>query len=98
MKWRNGKPHAFNEVQTMKKIYKPVGWCAVFAFWLLGALLLLKIWNYQKSLPDPLGSYIEFAVMFLVTFYVLALFLIKHCVDWFLCRCGFSMDTNRSFQ
>ena len=72
----------------MKEITRTVGWCAVFGFWILGAFLLLKIWNYQKSLPDPLGSYIEFSVMFVVTFYVLVLFPIKHCVDWFLCRCG----------
>ena len=82
----------------MKKMQKPIGWCAVFVFWVLGAFLLLKIWNYQKSLPDPLGSYIEFSVMFVVTFYVLVLFPIKHCVDWFLCRCGLSADTNQSFQ
>jgi len=58
-----------------------VGGCTIFAFRGLGALLLLKIWIYQKSLPDPLGSCIEFAVIFLVTFYVLALFPIKHCVE-----------------
>jgi len=81
----------------MKEITRTVGWCAVFAIWALGASLLLKIWNYQKSLPDPLGSYIEFAVMFVVTFYVLALFPIKHCVDWLLCRCGFCEETSRSF-
>ena len=82
----------------MKRIKKPVGLCIVFTFRILGAFLLLKIWNYQKSLPDPFGAYIEFAVMFLVTFYVLALFPIKHCVDWFLCRCGLFEDRNRSFQ
>jgi len=72
----------------MKEITRTVGWCTVFVFWVMGAFLLLKIWNYQKSLPDPLASYIEFSVMFVVTFYVLVLFPIKHCVDWFLCRCG----------
>jgi CDGSH-type Zn-finger protein len=36
--------------------------------------------------------------MFVVTFYVLALFPIKHCVDWLLCRCGLSEETSRSFQ
>jgi hypothetical protein len=82
----------------MKTMQRPVGWCAVFALWVLGAFLLLKIWNYQKSLPDPIGSYTEFTVMLLVTFYVLALFPIKHCVDSFLCRCGFSTDTNHSFR
>jgi hypothetical protein len=82
----------------MKRIRKPVGWCTVFSFWLLGAVFLREIWNYQKSLPDPLGSYIEFTIMFLVTFYVLALFPIKHCVDWFLCRCGLFAGTNENFQ
>ncbi len=82
----------------MKKMQKPLCWCSGFAFWILGAFLLLKIWNYQKSLPDPLGSYIEFSIMFLVTFYFLALFPIKHCVDWFLCHCGLFEETSRSFQ
>ncbi|MGO9311712.1 MAG: hypothetical protein ACLQDI_03135 [Syntrophobacteraceae bacterium] len=58
-----------------------VGGCTIFALWGLGAFLLLKIWIYQESLPDPLGSCIEFAVMFPVAFYVLALFPIKHCVE-----------------
>jgi len=81
----------------MKEITRTVGWCAVFVFWILGAFLLLKIWDYQKALPDPLGSYIEFSVMFVVTFYVLVLFPIKHCVDWFLSRYGLSADTNQDF-
>ena len=70
----------------MQKTKKIMGWCAVIIFWVSGAVLLWRIWNYQKSLPDPIGSYIEFSVMFLVTFYVLALFPIKSCVDWFLNR------------
>ena len=70
----------------MQKTKKTMGWCAVIIFWVLGAVLLWRIWNYQKSLPDPIGSYIEFAVMFLVTFYVLALFPIKSFVDWLLNR------------
>jgi hypothetical protein len=82
----------------MQRIQKPIGWCTVFVFWILGALLLLKIWNYQKSLPDPIGSYIEFTIMFLVTFYVLALLPIKHCVDWFFCRCGLLADSNGGLQ
>ena len=82
----------------MKKMTKTVGWCAVFALWALGALLLRKIWIYQKSLPDPLGSYIEFLVMFLITFHVLTLLPIKRCVDWFLCRSGLVEQTNRGFQ
>ncbi len=81
----------------MKKIYKSVRWCVVFALWVPGAFLLLKIWNYQKSLPDPLGSYIEFSIMFLATFYVLGLFPIKRCVDWFWWHCGLSAVTNQDF-
>ncbi len=98
MKLHSGRRHTLSEEQTMKKRRRPVGWCAVFVFWVLGAFLLLKIWNYQKSLLDPLGSYIEFSVMFVVTFYVLVLFPIKHCVDRILCRFGLSTDTNQSFQ
>jgi hypothetical protein len=79
----------------MQKIRRTLGWCSVFIFWAWGAVLLWQIWNYQKSLSDPIGSYIEFAIMFLVTFYVLALFPIKSCVDWFLCRCGLSAVTNQ---
>ncbi len=51
-----------------------------FASEFLALSLLLKMWSWQESLPDPLGSYIEFSVMFLLTFYVLALLPIKHCV------------------
>ncbi len=72
----------------MQKIVKSVDWCAVFAFWILGAFALLKMWKFATSLPDPLGSYIEVTVMFLSTLYVLALFPIKHCVDWIFGRCG----------
>ncbi|MGO9019989.1 MAG: hypothetical protein ACLQVJ_16760 [Syntrophobacteraceae bacterium] len=82
----------------MKKITRTVGWCAVFAFWAFGALFLRQIWIYLKSLPDPLGSYIEFSIMFLVTFYVLALLPIKHCVDRFLCRSGLVEKTSQGFQ
>lgn len=91
------KDDPFSEVDTMQRISKPLGWCTVFAFWVFGAFLLRALWNYQKTLPDPLGSYIEFALMFLVTFYVLAIFPIKRCVDWFLCRCRL-LETNESFQ
>lgn len=79
----------------MKTIRALIGWCVAFALWVLGALLLLKIWNYQKSLSDPLGSYIEFSIMFLTTFYILALVAIKHCLDWFFCRCGLIGETGR---
>ncbi len=78
----------------MKKMRKPLGWCAVFIFWGLGALLLWRIWDYQKSLPDSLGSYIEFTVIFLVTFYGLALFPIKYCVDRFCSLFGLPLVTN----
>lgn len=55
--------------------------CAALILWGLGAVILVEIWNYQKSLSDPLGAYIQFTVMFLATFYVLALFPIKHCLN-----------------
>ena len=77
----------------MQKTRKTMGLCAVIVFWVSGALLLWRIWNYQKSLPDPIGSYIEFTVMFLVTFYVLALFPIKSCVDWLLNRTDISASS-----
>ena len=67
----------------MKKWREFLEWCVVFILWGLGAAVLWRIWNYQKSLPDPLGSYVEFVVMFLATFYALALFPIKHWVDRF---------------
>jgi hypothetical protein len=77
---------------------KPVCWFSVFAIWVLGAFVLQQIWNYQKSLPDPLGSYIEFAIMFFVTFYVLALLPIKACVDWFFRLCGLDTVTNQDSE
>ncbi|MDR3554970.1 MAG: hypothetical protein P4L55_09470 [Syntrophobacteraceae bacterium] len=55
--------------------------CAALVLWGLGAVLLLGLWNYQKSLSDPLGAYIQFSLMFLATFYVLAFFPIKECLD-----------------
>ena len=64
----------FSEVQTIEKIYKPVGWYTVFTFRIPGALVILKIGNHQKSPPGPLSSYIELAVMFPVAFYGMALF------------------------
>lgn len=36
-----------------EKTEKSVAWCAVFVLWIFGALLLLKIWNFQELLPDP---------------------------------------------
>ncbi len=62
----------------MQRVTKSIGWCVAFTLWLLGAFILLKISNYQKSMPDPL----------LVTFYILALFPIKYCLDLFLRRRG----------
>jgi len=82
----------------MKKMQTVVGWCAGIVFWMLGAFLLQRIWSYQKSLPDPAGSYIEFTVMFLVTFYIFALFPIKYCVDWFLRRFGLFESPDRNFD
>jgi len=71
----------------MQEALKSIRWCAVFALWALGAFILRQLWNFQKSLPDPFGSYIEFTIMFLATFYFLILFPIKHCIDWLLRRC-----------
>ena len=67
--------------------------CATYIFWGLGALFLLRIWHYQKSLPDPLGAYIQFTVMFLATFYVLALLPIKHYINRLLSRMWASPET-----
>ena len=72
----------------MKNRRELLDWCAVFVFWGLGALILWRIWNYQKSLPDPLGSYIEFTIMFLATFYAMALLPIKHWVGRFFSLLG----------
>jgi len=82
----------------MKTMRSAISWCAVFALWALGALFLLKIWNYQKSLPDPLGSYIEFSIMFLITCYAFALLPMKHWLDWFFSRRGLADEMNRSSQ
>ena len=65
----------------MQNRLKLLGRLAVFIFWGLGALTLWRIWNYQKSLPDPLGSYVEFTLMFLATFYALALLPINRWVS-----------------
>ncbi len=83
----------------MKRIKNPVCWLAVFALWALGAVFLLEVWNYQKALTDPLGSYVEFSVKFFVTFYLLALLPIKRCVNWIVSRSGFFEDRDdRSFS
>ncbi len=66
---------------------------STLALWSLGAMVLLKIWKYQKSLSDPLGAYVEFTLMFLTTFYVLALFPIKLFLDKFFShRIAFSRN------
>jgi hypothetical protein len=58
-----------------------IRWIVVWAIWSLGGLFLWILWNLQKSFPDPLGSYIEFALMFVFTFYPFALVPIKSAVD-----------------
>ena len=77
------------------KIRRPLYWCAAFGLWVSGAFVLTKMWSYQKLLPDPLGSYIEFTLMFVITFYVLAIFLIRHCLDYFIRRCSFPADADQ---
>lgn len=62
--------------------------------WGLGAGLLLVIWRYQQALPDPLGAYIKFTLMFVATFYVLALFPIKHCLDRIFSHTGSSTQVH----
>lgn len=66
--------------------------CTALVLWGLGALILQEIWKYQKSLSDPLGAYIQFTVMFLATFYVLAFLPIKQCLDRLFRRTGTSME------
>jgi hypothetical protein len=68
---------------------------STLALWSLGAVVLLKIWRYQKSLSDPLGAYVEFTLMFLATVYVLALFPIKLFLDRFFSHRIFIARTDR---
>jgi hypothetical protein len=89
---------SYGKGQTMKKTEKSVAWCAVFVLWNFGALLLLKIWNFQKLLPDPLDPYIELSIIVLATFYILVILFIKHCVDCCLWRFGLFEDTNKSLR
>ncbi len=63
-----------------------LGWCIALAIWISGAVGLWKIWQFQKSLQDPLGSYLECALMLASTFYVLLMFPIRFCVNRLLCR------------
>ncbi|MCE5335056.1 MAG: hypothetical protein LLG06_10780 [Desulfobacteraceae bacterium] len=58
-----------------------LSWCLSLALWTIGAILLWKAWIYQKALPDPLGSYIEFGIMFVSTFYILVLVVIKTLIN-----------------
>ncbi len=60
-------------------------WSFTWALWALGALFLWKMWQFQKSLPDPIGSYVEFMLMFVMTFYVLVLIPIKWAINMFFC-------------
>jgi hypothetical protein len=46
----------------MRKVLKSMRFCAILALWAQGAFVLRQLWNFQKSLPDPLGSYIEFSM------------------------------------
>jgi hypothetical protein len=55
------------------------------AIWAMGAISLWKLWQFQKGLPDPTGSYIEFSLMFIITFYVLMLIPIKYVVNSVFC-------------
>ena len=65
----------------MKSMRNSLSWGIALVMWVLGALLLWELWQIQKTLPDPLGSYIEFTVMFIATFYILALIPFKYCAD-----------------
>lgn len=56
-------------------------WSIILIVWLGGAYLLWLVWQYQKKLNDPAGSFIEFSIMFVGTFYVLVLIPIKCGVD-----------------
>ncbi len=64
----------------MRRIKFLAIWLIAFTLWLCGAGCLWKLWQFQKILPDPAASYIEFSVMFIATFYILALFPIKDFV------------------
>lgn len=62
-------------------------WIVSCVLWSAGVFLLWKAWKYQKTLPDPVGSFIEFTVMFVATFYIFMLIPIKcRMDDLFRCR------------
>ena len=70
----------------MKGILNSVSWGIALGVWMSGAILLWEIWLFQKTLCDPLSSYIEFSLMFVATFYILALVPLKCCARRILCR------------
>ncbi len=61
-----------------------LSWALSLTVWTAGAIILWRVWIYQKTLPDPLGSYIEFTVMFITTFYIFVLILIKQWMNGLL--------------
>jgi hypothetical protein len=65
-------------MQTIKCV---LTWSITLAIWAMGAVSLWKIWQFQKALPDPVGSYIEFTLMFIITFYLLMLIPIKYLAN-----------------
>lgn len=65
----------------MRPMISVLKWTIALALWAFGAFLLWEIWQYQKTLADPLGSYVEFAVMFITTFYGFALIPIKISIN-----------------
>ncbi len=58
-----------------------LGWMITMTIWTFGAVILWVIWQYQKTMADPAASFIEFTIMFVSTFYILALVPIKDIVD-----------------
>ncbi len=70
----------------MKNMRNSLSWGFALVIWFFGALLLWKTWKFQKTVPDPLGSYIEFTVMFVATFYILILIPLKYYSDKIFCH------------
>ncbi len=58
-----------------------LGWLVTMTIWIIGAVILWAVWQYQKTMADPAASFIEFTIMFVSTFYILTLVLIKDTVD-----------------
>ena len=65
----------------MPQIRQIVSWVITGIIWGMGAVLLGKAWVFQKSLSDPISSYLEFTLMFVITFYPLVLFAVKSLVN-----------------